>query len=101
MKELKRISKQANDFLMKSGFSKEEVKDGACRLYRTRNGYSIRFDILEVPPKSKKKLFRGLNTPKELIQEALTWLDRDQPLIVLKALAIAERMIKNEPIIYE
>lgn len=96
MKSLQRISKKANAYLNQGGFTKEDLKNGVCQLYRTRNGYAVRLDIQEVPPKGKKKLFRGLNTPQELISEALVCLDKDQPSIALKALAIATRIIEKD-----
>lgn len=40
MKELKRISKQASEFLSTTVFTVEEVKAGTVKLYRTRNGYT-------------------------------------------------------------
>lgn len=97
MRILKRISKQAKEYLLTTPFTIEEVKDGTVSLYRTRNGYEIHFEIQEIPNTWKKtKLFQKCVTASDFIEEAIREINKGYELnIVKKALYSALEILKK------
>lgn len=97
MKVLKRISKQAMEYLINTPFTIEEVKDGTVSLCRTKNGYETYFDIQEIPDTwKKKKLFQKCVTASDFIEEAVRQIDKGYELnIVKKALYSALEILKK------
>lgn len=98
MRILKRLSKQAKEYLATTPFTMEDVKSGAVTICRERDGYSINLDIIEVEPsKKKKKLFRGCITASDFIKEAIKAIDKGyDTAIVKRALYSALETLKGE-----
>lgn len=97
MRILKRLSKQAKQYLETTPFTVENIKNGEASLCIDRNGYSVHLDIIEVEPKKKKKLFRGCNTAEDFINEAVKALDKGYDnKIVKRALYSALEALKSE-----
>lgn len=97
MRTLKRLSKQAKEYLLTTPFTMEDVKSGAVTICRDRDGYSVRLDIIEVEPtKKKKKLFRGCITASDFVSEAIKGIDEGyHKNIVKKALYSALEILQN------
>lgn len=92
MKELKRISKQASEFLSTTVFTVEEVKAGTVKLCRTRNGYECLPEMQEVPTFKGKKTSRCYSekaTPAFLIKEAIIYIREGNSLAATNVLKLA------------
>lgn len=97
MRILKRLSKEAKEYLATTPFTIEDIKSGAVTVCFSRDGYSVNLDIIEVEPKKKKKLFRGCITAEDFINEAIKAIDKGYDTdIVKRALYSALETLKEE-----